>query len=122
MARRDDEGFFYIVDRMKDMIITGGENVYSREVEEVIYTHPGGLGGGGDRPARPDRGASASPPSSCCERVRRRPTRRSWRSARDRLAGFKTPKQVLFIDELPRNVSGKILKRELRDRFSDTSN
>ena len=41
MARRDDEGFFYIVDRMKDMIITGGENVYSREVEEVLYTHPG---------------------------------------------------------------------------------
>ena len=41
---------------------------------------------------------------------------------RDRLAGFKTPKQVLFIDELPKNVSGKILKRELRDRFSDTSN
>ena len=40
MARRDEEGFFYIVDRMKDMIITGGENVYSREVEEVIYTHP----------------------------------------------------------------------------------
>ncbi len=40
MARRDEEGFFYIVDRMKDMIITGGENVYSREVEEVLYTHP----------------------------------------------------------------------------------
>ena len=40
MARRDDEGYFYIVDRMKDMIITGGENVYSREVEEVLYTHP----------------------------------------------------------------------------------
>ena len=40
MARRDEEGFFYIVDRMKDMIITGGENVYSREVEEVVYTHP----------------------------------------------------------------------------------
>ena len=40
MAKRDEEGFFYIVDRMKDMILTGGENVYSREVEEVIYTHP----------------------------------------------------------------------------------
>ncbi len=40
---------------------------------------------------------------------------------RDRLAGFKKPKQVIFIDELPKNVSGKILKRELRDRFSDTS-
>ena len=40
MARRDEEGFFYIVDRKKDMIITGGENVYSREVEEVLYTHP----------------------------------------------------------------------------------
>jgi acyl-CoA synthetase (AMP-forming)/AMP-acid ligase II len=40
MARRDAEGFFYIVDRKKDMILTGGENVYSREVEEVLYTHP----------------------------------------------------------------------------------
>ncbi len=56
MARRDEEGFFYIVDRMKDMILTGGENVYSREVEEVIYTHPSVSGGGGDRPARPDLG------------------------------------------------------------------
>ena len=43
-------------------------------------------------------------------------------TTRDRLARFKTPKQVIFIDELPKNVSGKILKRELRDRFSDTSN
>jgi acyl-CoA synthetase (AMP-forming)/AMP-acid ligase II len=58
MARRDEEGFFYIVDRMKDMIITGGENVYSREVEEVLY------------PTRPCR----RPPSSAC------PTRRGART------------------------------------------
>ena len=56
MAHRDEEGNFYIVDRKKDMIITGGENVYSREVEEVLYAHPARVGGGGDRPARPHVG------------------------------------------------------------------
>ena len=120
MARRDDEGFFYIVDRMKDMILTGGENVYSREVEEVIYTHPGVS----------EAAVIGLPDPTWGERVTAVVVLREGASAtdkeimavtRDRLAGFKTPKQVLFIDELPRNVSGKILKRELRDRFSDTS-
>ena len=56
MARRDDEGYFYIVDRMKDMIITGGENVYSREVEEVLYIASGRLGGRGRRRSGCDLG------------------------------------------------------------------
>jgi long-chain acyl-CoA synthetase len=120
-GERDDEGFFYLVDRIKDMILTGGENVYSREVEEVIYTHPGVS----------EAAVIGLPDPTWGERVTAVVVLREGASAtdkeimavtRDRLAGFKTPKQVLFIDELPRNVSGKILKRELRDRFSDTSN
>jgi long-chain acyl-CoA synthetase len=120
MAKRDEEGFFYIVDRMKDMILTGGENVYSREVEEVIYAHP----------SVSEAAVIGLPDSTWGERVTAVVVLRPNTSAtdkdiiattRDRLAGFKTPKQVIFIDELPKNVSGKILKRELRDRFSDTS-
>jgi acyl-CoA synthetase (AMP-forming)/AMP-acid ligase II len=116
MARRDEEGFFYIVDRMKDMIITGGENVYSREVEEVLYAHP----------AVADAAVIGLPDQTWGERVTAVVTLRPGAQAgagdiisscRQRLAGFKTPKQVVFVDELPKTVSGKILKRELRDRL-----
>jgi long-chain acyl-CoA synthetase len=116
MARRDEEGFFYIVDRMKDMIITGGENVYSREVEEVVYTHP----------AVSEAAVIGLPDPTWGENVTAVVVLRPGAEAteaeiiavcRDRLAGYKKPKKVLFIDELPKNVSGKILKRELRDRF-----
>jgi acyl-CoA synthetase (AMP-forming)/AMP-acid ligase II len=116
MARRDEEGFFYIVDRKKDMIVTGGENVYSREVEEVLYTHP----------AVSEAAVIGLPDPTWGESVTAVVVLRDGMTAtdveivatcRDRLAGFKKPKRVEFIDELPKNVSGKILKRELRDRF-----
>ena len=118
MAHRDDEGFFYIVDRKKDMILTGGENVYSREVEDVLYNHP----------AVSEAAVIGLPDPTWGERVTAVVVLRSgaaatdkeiMATARDRLAGFKTPKQVVFIDELPKNVSGKILKRELRDCLRD---
>jgi acyl-CoA synthetase (AMP-forming)/AMP-acid ligase II len=118
MAYRDAEGFFYIVDRKKDMIITGGENVYSREVEEVLYGHP----------AVSEAAVIGLPDDKWGERVVAVVTVRAGATVteqeilalcRDRLAGFKTPKQVRFIDELPKNVSGKILKRELRDRYGE---
>ena len=118
MAKRDEEGFFYIVDRVKDMIITGGENVYSREVEEVIYTHP----------AVAEAAVIGLPDPKWGENVAVVVVLRPGASAteaeiiattRERLAGFKKPKHVFFVDELPKTVSGKILKRELRDRFSD---
>jgi acyl-CoA synthetase (AMP-forming)/AMP-acid ligase II len=118
MARRDAEGFFYIVDRKKDMILTGGENVYSREVEEVLYTHP----------AVWEAAVIGLPDPTWGERVTAVVVLRAgaaatdkeiMATARDRLAGFKTSKQVVFIEELPKNVSGKILKRELRDRLRD---
>ncbi len=118
MARRDDEGFFYIVDRMKDMIITGGENVYSREVEEVLYTHP----------AVSEAAVVGLPDPVWGENVTAVVVLRAGTTATesdiimtvgDRLAGYKRPKQVIFVDELPKTVSGKIIKRELRDRFAE---
>lgn len=118
MARRDEEGFFYIVDRVKDMIITGGENVYSREVEEVLYTHP----------SVSEAAVIGIPDPKWGENVAAvvvlRPGATATEAeiiatARDRLAGFKKPKKVYFVDELPKTVSGKILKRELRDQFTD---
>src|SRR6266508_2005745 len=118
MARRDDEGFFYIVDRMKDMIITGGENVYSREVEEVIYQHP----------AVSEAAVVGLPDPMWGETVTAivvlRPGTTTTEAdiimtVGDRLAGYKRPKQVIFVDELPKTVSGKIIKRELRDRYAE---
>jgi long-chain acyl-CoA synthetase len=117
MARRDEEGFFYIVDRMKDMIITGGENVYSREVEEVLYTHP----------AVSEAAVVGVPDDIWGEKVTAvivlRPGATATESeiitlCRDNLASYKKPKQVVFVDELPKTVSGKIVKRELRSQFS----
>ena len=118
MARRDEEGFFYIVDRMKDMIITGGENVYSREVEEALYTHP----------SVAEAAVVGLPDPVWGENVTAvvvlRPNTTATEAdiiatARDRLAGYKKPKRVIFLDELPKTVSGKIIKRELRDRFTE---
>ena len=117
MARRDDEGFFYIVDRMKDMIITGGENVYSREVEEVLYLHP----------SVSEAAIVGLPDPTWGENVTAVVVLKPGSTAteaeiigvcRDRLAGYKKPKRVIFLDELPKTVSGKIIKRELRDRFA----
>ncbi len=117
MARRDEEGFFYIVDRMKDMIITGGENVYSREVEEVLYAHP----------AVSEAAVIGLPDPQWGENVTAVVVLRPGMTAteadiinasRERLAAFKKPKRVIFVDELPKTVSGKILKRELRDKFT----
>lgn len=113
LARRDDEGVFYIVDRLKDMIISGGENVYSREVEDAIRTLPSvsdvaviGLSDErwGERVSAvivPRSGATVTP-----EEVVAR--------CRQSLARFKVPKTVLFVDDLPRTVSGKVRKAHLK--------
>ena len=120
MAYRDEEGFFYIVDRLKDMIITGGENVYSRQVEEVLYLHPGVSEAaiiGVPDPVWGERVVAVIAMKAGVEPV----ADEILSVCRGRLAGFKTPREVHFVDELPKNVSGKILKRELRDRFSGLS-
>jgi len=113
----DEHGLLYVVDRKKDMIKTGGENVASREVEEVLYRHSGieeaavfGL----SHPVWVEAVVAA-----VVVRAGTSPTEEDILAhCRAHLAGFKTPKHVFFVDSLPKNPSGKLLKRVLRDRFS----
>ncbi|HEV3452805.1 MAG TPA: long-chain fatty acid--CoA ligase [Acidimicrobiia bacterium] len=112
---RDDDGYLFIVDRLKDMILSGGENIAGSEVERVLYEHDAVLeaavvGRPDDRwgevpiafvAVRPNATATADELIEHCRRE---------------LARFKVPKDVLFVDALPRNPSGKVLKRELRER------
>ena len=114
---RDDDGYLTIVDRLKDLIISGGENIASSEVERVIYEHDAVLEAAvvgrpddrwGEVPVafvvlRPGATAGADELLEHC---------------RAQLAKFKVPKDVTFIDALPRNPSGKVLKRELREHGS----
>ncbi|GAA4931778.1 acyl-CoA synthetase [Streptomonospora halophila] len=115
IARRDSEGFFTIVDRVKDVINTGGVLVAPREVEDVLYQHP----------SVAETAVIAVPHSEWGEAVTavavlKGPATEDELIAfvRERLAGFKTPKRVHLVDDLPRNASGKLLKRVLRERFA----
>ncbi|MBT2524460.1 acyl-CoA synthetase [Streptomyces sp. ISL-99] len=114
LATRDSEGYFTIVDRVKDVINSGGVLVASRQVEDALYTHPGVA----------EAAVVGLPDARWIEAVtavvvpRGEVTEAELLAyAREKLAHFKAPKRVLFVDELPRNASGKILKRELRDRL-----
>ncbi|MFJ6779145.1 fatty acyl-CoA synthetase [Streptomyces yangpuensis] len=114
LAVRDAEGYFTVVDRVKDVINSGGVLVASRQVEDVLYTHPDVA----------EAAVVGLPDERWIEAVTAVVVSRGAVTeaelmdyARDRLAHFKAPKRVLFVDALPRNASGKILKRELRDRF-----
>ena len=111
----DDDGYLYIVDRLKDMIVSGGENIASSEIERVLYEHASVVevavvGRPDDRwgevpvafvVLQPDATAT---PDELIEHCR------------GQLAKFKVPNDVVFIDELPRNPSGKVLKRDLRSQ------
>jgi acyl-CoA synthetase (AMP-forming)/AMP-acid ligase II len=111
---RDDDGYLWIVDRLKDMIVSGGENIAGSEVERVLYEHDAVLEVAvvarpddrwGEVPVafvvlRPDASATADELLEHC---------------RGQLAKFKVPKDLTFLEALPRNPSGKVLKRELRD-------
>jgi fatty-acyl-CoA synthase len=114
LATLDADGYITIVDRKKDMINSGGENVSSREVEEVLYEHP----------AVAEVAVISVPDERWIEAVcavvvlredGAATTEELRAFARERLAGFKVPKAMHFVSELPKNPSGKILKRELRD-------
>lgn len=117
LARLDAEGFCYIVDRAKDIVIRGGENIYCIEVESVLYAHPAVIDAAligiphrtlGEEPAAV---VHLAPGMSVSEAELQQ-----W--VRDRLAGFKVPVAVRFIDAvLPRNANGKILKKELKPLF-----
>jgi acyl-CoA synthetase (AMP-forming)/AMP-acid ligase II len=110
---KDDDGYLYIVDRLKDMIVSGGENIAGSEVERVLYEHESVVEAA--VVGRPDdrwgevpvayvvsSSGATTTPEELIEHCRRQ------------LARFKVPKQVVLVDALPRNPSGKVLKRELR--------
>lgn len=112
----DADGYLYIHDRVKDMIVSGGENVYPAEVESAIHGHP----------AVADVGVIGVPDDQWGEAVKAMVVLKPGAQAtpediiafaRKRIAGYKVPKSVDFIETLPRNPSGKILKRELRAPF-----
>ena len=113
---RDEDGYLFIVDRLKDMIVSGGENIAGSEVERVLYEHEAVLEAA--VVGRPDERWGEVPVAFVVLRAgrRRRPRDELIEHCRGQLARFKVPKEVTFLDALPRNPSGKVLKRELRDR------
>ena len=117
LAVIDSEGYINIVDRKKDMIITGGENVYSVEVENVLYAHPSVLEAAVIGVPDPKWGEAIKafivlkPDSILNEKE-------TIKYCRDNLAGYKTPKSVDFINELPKTGSGKISKRKIKEIIS----
>ncbi len=112
----DEEGYLFLVDRLKDMIITGGENVYPREVEELLYTRPEvrecavvGL---------PDRDWGERVTAFIVPHKDQQPDPAALKSfLKEHLAGFKVPKKFVVVDELPKNNAGKLLKREIKKKF-----
>jgi acyl-CoA synthetase (AMP-forming)/AMP-acid ligase II len=117
LANVDGEGFCFIVDRAKDIIIRGGENIYSSEVENILYDHPAVTDAAliglphrtlGEEPAAV---VHLAPGTEASE-----DELKAW--VRSRLAVFKTPVRILFLpDPLPRNANGKIMKKELKALF-----
>lgn len=118
LGTMDEEGYLTVVDRIKDMIKTGGENVASREVEETIYEHPAvaEVAVVGVRHPSWIEAVVAIVVAKAGAAVTEEELRAH---ARERLAPFKVPKAFAFVDALPKNPSGKILKRELRERHGE---
>jgi acyl-CoA synthetase (AMP-forming)/AMP-acid ligase II len=117
LARMDEEGFVFLVDRKNDMIITGGENVYPREVEEILLAHP----------AVAEAAVVGLPHAHWGEQVTAFVVARAGMHAsaaeligavRDKLSRYKAPKEVRFVGALPRNTMGKVLRRALREQQS----
>jgi acyl-CoA synthetase (AMP-forming)/AMP-acid ligase II len=112
----DERGLLYVQDRVKDMIVSGGENIYPREIEDVLFQHP----------AVADAAVIGVPDEAWGEAVKAIVVLRQGASAteaeiieffRDKLAGYKRPRSVEFAEALPRNPTGKVLKRELREPY-----
>ena len=113
VAKYDEEGFIYIVDRIKDMVISGGVNIYPREIEEVLLSHPDIL----------DNAIVGVPDEKWGEKLRAFIVARDNKElnvdeisefCRDKLSGYKIPKDIRYISSLPRNANGKVLKINLR--------
>lgn len=118
MAKVDEEGYLYIVDRKKDLIIRGGFNIYPRDLEELLVKHEAVL----------EAAVIGIPSERMGEEILACIVKKEGVSVGEselidycqkNLAKYKTPRHVVFIDELPRNGVGKILKTKLREQFAD---
>jgi acyl-CoA synthetase (AMP-forming)/AMP-acid ligase II len=116
IGRYDEKGYVFLVDRKKDMIITGGENVFPREIEEVLYRNP----------KVHEAAVIGIPDPYWVEKVHAVVSLKKGETAtpaeliefaKKSLAGYKVPKSVEFVDALPKNAAGKIMKRELRAKY-----
>lgn len=114
----DEAGYLFVVDRLKDMIISGGENVYSTEVENALATHPdviscAVIGVPDDQYGERVHAVLVVRPgvSLTCEEVRAH--------SKTLIAGYKSPRSITIVEQMPVSPAGKILKRELRRQFSD---
>lgn len=116
MGRMDELAYIYIVDRKKDMIVSGGENIYPKEVENVLFTHQ----------AVADAAVIGVPDDTWGEAVKALVVLRQGQQVsadelialcKERLASFKKPKHIEFVESLPRSSAGKVLKRELRNKY-----
>lgn len=112
----DEEGYIYLVDRKTDMIITGGENVYPQETENVLYSHP----------AVQECAVTSAPDDNWGERVQAVVVLKPGSTAtekdliefcKSKLAGYKCPKRIEFWDELPKTTVGKILRKDVKEKF-----
>ena len=114
----DEEGYLFLTDRVKDMIVSGGENVYPVEVEEALAHHPAVLdvtviGVPDERWGETVKALVIAQPGTA-------PTAEELVAfARERLAGYKLPRSIEFVDEFPRTPSGKVLKRVLRESYAE---
>lgn len=115
MGHMDEDGFLYITDRLKDVIVSGGENIYPREIEDVLYEHPGVMEATviGIPDERWGEAAHAlvvprgTPPGADVLLAH----------CRERIAAYKVPKTLEFVESLPHNAVGKVVKREVRERY-----
>ncbi len=119
MARVDADGFYYLESRKRDMVISGGVNIYPREIEDYLHTHPEVSEAAVIGVPDPEWGESllAFVVRTAGAHLDEAEV---MRFCRDGLAGYKCPRQVRFLDALPHNPTGKVLKRELRERYSPT--
>jgi len=116
IGRYDERGYVFLVDRKKDMIISGGENVFPREIEEILYKNPKVL----------EAAVIGIPDTYWVEKVHAVITLKKGAQAtaqemidycKKNMAGYKAPKSVEFVEALPKNAAGKIMKRELREKY-----
>jgi acyl-CoA synthetase (AMP-forming)/AMP-acid ligase II len=116
VAVRDADGFVYIQDRVKDMIISGGENVYPAEIEDVLLSHPGiaDIAVIGVKSAKWGESPLAVVVSSEADIDEAA----VLTHCEGKMARFKLPKRAVFVDSIPRTPTGKVLKRELREQYS----